>query len=353
MNSSTPCSEPTITISNLYYLLCYAFGILEEQGPVDIESMPESEIADLFAAVLCSGIERMIRRGIHRDYVEHREDSRTIRGRIDFASSTSRLLLNNALAAVTTSELSLDVLPNQILKTTLTYLRLMSRISYSSVERVTATLALLREVSEIRLTRATSCRVQIHGNNSLYRFLLDVCELIFEALMVAPNGQDSSFSSFIRDEVSMRRVWERFLRNFYRANLHGYIEGPRQYPWRADSPFGLPTLNTDITLCTESRVIILDAKYTPNTLVSTKYDSAKLDPGHVNQMFAYAMNMPGNWAQRHVGLIYPMSNVVLRKRYVMDSCTLWAWTVDLSKSWKDVRTQLMQVVTDVEDSGAD
>jgi 5-methylcytosine-specific restriction enzyme subunit McrC len=331
--------------------LCYAFGILEEQGPADVESMPESEIADLFAEVLCSGIDRMVRRGIHRDYVEHREESRTIRGRIDFAASTSRLLLNNAMAAVTTSELSLDVLPNQILKTTLTYLRSMSRIGLSSLEKVASTLVLLREVSEIRLTRAAFCRVQIHGNNRTYRFLLDVCELIFEALMIAPDGQDCSFSSFIRDEVRMRRVWEQFLRNFYRANLDGYIEGRRSYPWLAESLLGLPTLHTDITLCKENRVIILDAKYTARTLVSTQYDSAKLDPSHVNQMFAYAMNMPGNWGERHAGLIYPMTDVDLRKRYVMDTCTLWAWTVDLSKAWEDVRRQLLQVVKDVELSG--
>src|SRR6185312_2543811 len=96
------------------------------------------------------------------------------------------------------------------------------------------------------------------------------------------------------------------------------------------------------------RVIILDAKYTANALVSSQYGPECLNPGHVNQMFAYAMNIPVDQEERHVGLVYPLAGTALRERYEMERLTFWAWTVDLAKPWQDVRTQLFGLIDEIE-----
>ena len=44
----------TIPITNIYYLLCYAWDRLDEKDVVDVHPEEEKDLADLFARVLVS-----------------------------------------------------------------------------------------------------------------------------------------------------------------------------------------------------------------------------------------------------------------------------------------------------------
>ena len=56
-----------IPIQNIYYLLCYAWNNLEEKDLIDIKSIQSTNLADLFAKVLISGITHLLKRGIDRN----------------------------------------------------------------------------------------------------------------------------------------------------------------------------------------------------------------------------------------------------------------------------------------------
>jgi 5-methylcytosine-specific restriction endonuclease McrBC regulatory subunit McrC len=55
-------------------------------------------------------MERLLRRGLEQDYRERQEDSRSLRGRIDFQETTKRMLLRQGLANIISDELSPDTL---------------------------------------------------------------------------------------------------------------------------------------------------------------------------------------------------------------------------------------------------
>lgn len=73
-----------IPIENLYYLLVYAWDSLEEAELVDVEIEDGTKIVDLFARVLKSGLEYLLRKGLDRSYVVERGTISGIRARLIF-----------------------------------------------------------------------------------------------------------------------------------------------------------------------------------------------------------------------------------------------------------------------------
>lgn len=109
-----------IPIQNIYYLLCYAWDELAERDIVDVKNISIStNLVDLFAKVLISGITHLLKRGVDRNYIPYDEDMQTIKGKINFPSTLSRNLLKRARAHCHFDELNHDVVHNQLLKKTI------------------------------------------------------------------------------------------------------------------------------------------------------------------------------------------------------------------------------------------
>ena len=94
-----------------------------------------------------------------RQNLEFAEESSGLRGKIDFSTSISRLLFEQAKAATFVDELSHNILHNQILKTTL--------LSLSNSDLVDAKLRselarLVRKFNDVNLIRLTENRPKIH-----------------------------------------------------------------------------------------------------------------------------------------------------------------------------------------------
>src|SRR3954466_13854019 len=107
-----------IPIQNIYFLLCYAWDKLEEENVVDVDPAGITELVDLFARVLISGTNHLLKRGFDRNYVAHQEWTGRLRGRGDISAvaKTGRV---TATLPCEFDELSYDVLHNQILKATI------------------------------------------------------------------------------------------------------------------------------------------------------------------------------------------------------------------------------------------
>jgi 5-methylcytosine-specific restriction enzyme subunit McrC len=51
-----------IPIANIYYLLCYAWDVLEEKETLaDVDALDSTDLLDLFARVLVNGTRRLLR----------------------------------------------------------------------------------------------------------------------------------------------------------------------------------------------------------------------------------------------------------------------------------------------------
>jgi 5-methylcytosine-specific restriction enzyme subunit McrC len=58
-----------IKIQNIYHMLAYAFGVLNESGYRSVSDEEFEYVYDLLAAILAKGIGHQIKRGLGREYI--------------------------------------------------------------------------------------------------------------------------------------------------------------------------------------------------------------------------------------------------------------------------------------------
>jgi 5-methylcytosine-specific restriction enzyme subunit McrC len=296
-----------IPIQNIYYLLCYAWDRLDQAGFVDITKVPDTELVDLFATVLLKGLEHLARRGLQTDYQSNQEELRGIRGKIDLITTYSRFLVQHGRAACIFDDLTIDNLPNQIIKSTLRVIGGTSELHSRNRLGVSAWLKKLSNVSDIAMSSGTFRKIQLNGNSRFYRFLLNVCEFVNSASL--PEQQGSyRFRDFIRDEKRMALVFQHFIRNFLRIERRDLEVSAEVINWDARSESDpslslLPQMLTDISVVKDGRRIIIETKYYRETFAQ-KYGVPKLHSENLYQLFSYLVNLRSQGRQADGILLY-------------------------------------------------
>ena len=340
-----------IPVKNIYYLLCYAWDRLEEGAAVDISAVDGYNLSDLFARVLLSGTKHLLRRGLDQGYLPEEAELAGIRGRISIEVTARRMLATHGRAHCQFDDLRMDTLPNRILKSTVVYLMRLPDVS----GQLRSDLALLTKelggISEIRLSKPTFRRVQLHGNNRFYRFLLGICELIFESTGVDETMGTRHFCDFFRDERRMARLFEDFVFNFYRKERPDLDVRREHIAWAASSADDpelkyLPTMRTDISIRAGSRTLIIDTKYYKEVFQSY-FDKQTVHSGNLYQLFSYLKNLEAANATAAGAagmLLYPVVDAPVKLRYTIHSHNVCVCTVDLAQEWIGIRSQLLDLV---------
>jgi 5-methylcytosine-specific restriction enzyme subunit McrC len=145
------------------------------------------------------------------------------------APTIKRTLLERGRVACAYDELSVDVLQNQILKATLRHLAAAADLDASLAHAARKHVRALTEIRDIPLSSQAFRRVQLHGNNAAYRFLLHLCAIVHRHLLVDPSSGRVRFRDFRGDEREMGLLFEAFVRNFCHRRL-------RRVPFPTRSP---------------------------------------------------------------------------------------------------------------------
>ena len=189
-----------------------------------------------------------------------------------------RQLIVNALLACEFDDLSHNVDHNRILKTTLAELAVSADVDRGLRADLADLCRRLSAIEKINLSTELFHRLSFHRNNSFYGFLMDVCEMVWRYYLVTEEPGKEKFRNLIRDENKMARVFEDFVKNFFKIELEdrypGYaVRGAEEIRWdvsgaeEADMMF-LPRMMTDISMNTPEGYLIIDVKYYKNTLQS-------------------------------------------------------------------------------------
>ena len=342
-----------IPIANLYYLLCYAWKHADERDLVSLADAGQLErVQDLLGTVLARGTARLLKRGIDRDYREVRKDLRGIRGKLDPSEMAKRALRSRGLAACEYEKLSIDVLHNRILRSTLDRLRRLHNLDKKVCGEVRSACAKLAPVRLLRLNRGLFSQVQLHRNQRMYRFLLSVCRLVHQQLVV---DEQTGVHRFVKlDAKTMYKLFEHFVIAFFSREQTEFRVNPRgrgisfvDNGTREDQRTWIPRMEADAILESNERRIILDTKYYPNAL-STRYGSSgKLRSGHLYQLLAYLRNReatrPGG--SRHEGmLVYPRTEGNLCIDVRLEGFDIRARTIDLSQDWRGIHKDMLALL---------
>ncbi len=343
--------ERKIPIANIYYLLCYAWDHFEERDVVRLQALDELErVQDLLGKVLAEGTFRLIRRGIDRGYREVREDVAGIRGKMAVGDTAKRALRARGQVACDFEELSHDVLHNRILRSTLKSLLRLPDLHSSVRAEIRNAYTKLDGVSLVPLSRRLFQQVQLDRNRRYYRFLLSVCQLIHEQLLVDEQSGKARFTEF--SEERMEKLYEDFIIQFYRREQNRYRVNHRgrTIAWEDQGTpdpqrSKLPRMQADVILEAPDRRIIMDAKYYEKTL-GGRY-GGKLRSENLYQLLAYLRNREATHSlgPKHEGiLLYPTVDAPVTVDVCLEGFTVRARTIDLARKWSDIHDGMLALV---------
>lgn len=344
--------DRSIPIENIYYLLCYSWNQLEEGELVDLKSEACETLQDLFAIVLTRGTQRLIRRGFHRAYVNQSEESGSLRGRIALTPSIRDLSWVRGRMHCAFNELSYNVLPNRILKTTLQNLYSNAKLTKEIKDGLGEVLRVLDPVQPVRLSGRIFRRIQYNQNMRFYRFLLNVCELIFESMILSEEEGGVPFRDFFRDKDKMPKLFEGFVRNFYSQHATSWKVHPsnKRFSWfdlqgPPDALTHVPLMETDIDLQNSSQRIILDCKFYLNAF-SERHEKFSFHSSNLYQMYAYLQNGTLHHPElKHFGvLLYPETVANFRHTITLQGFPITFASVNLNQPWQKIHHDLLEVI---------
>ena len=338
-----------IPIQNLYYLLSYAWNHLDENEEVSIAAKDCHSLTELFARILATGTQRLIKRGLERDYLPHREETAVPRGRMDMTASFGLLAAKRGRLVCDFDELSHNTLPNQILSRTIAALVKVPGFGETTTALLHQQHEMLRSIKPISLSARTFRRVRLHRNNRDYRLLLNICELLHHSRL--PEQQDGTvhFQDFHRDPKRMPALFEAFVKTFYQREQDEYDVSSIQLKWDAvcseEDSAVLPIMRTDVSLQSPDRTLIIDCKFYKKALIS-RYESVKVQSSHLYQLYAYLRNAeryPG-WEQSDGMLLYPAVSHGFDHCFEIEGRQIRAATVDLAQDWKGIEKTLLNLL---------
>ena len=345
-------NTPAIPIANIYYLLCYAWRYADQRDAVRVDTLGGVEhVQDLLAKVLAEGTFRLIRQGIDRGYRERNEDIAGIRGKIVVGETVKRALHARGRVHCEYEELSVDVVHNRILRSTLRALLRLRDLDKGTRAQVRNAYLKLDGVQLVPLSRRQFSNVQLDGNRRHYRFLLSICRLIYEQLLMDESTGEATFTNF--SEERMAQLYEDFIAEFYRREQQMYRvnEGGRRIHWIDEGTpehqrTRIPRMEADVILEAPHRRIILDAKFYREAL-GGRHGHRGLHSDNLYQLLAYLRNReatvpPG---AKHEGvLLYPTTTEPIRIDVCLEGFRIQARSIDLGQDWRDIHRDMLQII---------
>ncbi len=345
-----------IPIHNIYYLLSYAWDMLDEDDLRSVGKIDNKNFQNLYGRALVGGASNLLRRGLDRGYIEHREDTRTIRGKINLTPTIKKNLLRDAKVDCSFDELSYNVLHNRILKSTIKTLMNAEDLDKSIREELSLSYRKLEAIEEIELRKNLFRRLQFSRNNSIYSILMNWCELIVDELLVNEQDGTHTFKDFFRDS-KMQNLFERFVGNFYKKHRdeHHFTVGMQRHikwdgiPLDKVSEEYLPIMKADAVLESPDKTIVLDTKYSKQTLSKGQFGKLRIKSTHLYQIFSYIKNLEvlGGLNETCEGiLLYPTIDASFPGAdYEIQGHKVSVRTINLNQEWRGIHKELISLVS--------
>ncbi len=342
----------SIPIENIYYLLCYAWNKLDEKNRVAVSPDDKTQLLDLFAKILINASKILLKRGIDKSYIEYEDEIAGVKGKLNIAQTLKSNLLFKGKTICTFDEFSSNTIPNQILVTTLHGLIKTKGLDPELLVELTKLRRMFPDIDQIELKSSVFKQIRLNRNNRFYGFIMNVCQIIFESTLPSEEEGKLLFVDFTRDDKKMNRLFESFIRNFYRMEQTKFssvggeiIDWKFGYEINSDLDY-LPQMKTDITLQNDFEKIVIDAKYYSETM-TIHYDKEKIKSANLYQLFSYLLNQenddPKTVATTGI-LLYPTIESEYNLQYQFGNHNIQIRTVNLNANWRDISKRLKEIV---------
>lgn len=337
-----------ITIKNVYYMLSYAFRVLNEEKYQDIRTEEFEYTADLLAAILEKGLSSQIKRGLGREYVQRTDTLASLHGKIDFSESVKTNSLRSKKLVCSYDSYEENTYMNQVLKSTSLRLIHSTDVKAEHKKSLKKLMLYLDGVEVVDLRNVKWKGFQYSKNNSTYKMLINICYLVAKGLLLLDESGDVKMSKYL-DDRQMHNLYEKFILEYYRKHYPEFKPTPSPVDWNVDDGFSdlLPMMRSDITLEYNGRTAIIDAKYYSRMLQYNQlYNSKTLHSNNMYQIFTYVKNKD----VKHDGsvsgvLLYAKTDEeeALDQNYLMGGNKISVKSLDLGQEFERIRETLDEI----------
>ena len=342
--------DKSIFIKNIYYMLSYAFTALNQGGYESVEKEEFDNLHNLFAAILAKGIGRQLKQGLYREYINRKEDTAVVRGKIDMPGTIQNCLARKQVLTCEYDELSENNILNQILKTTVMILLRHAKVDAEYKNDLKKEMLFFSNIDTVDPASVRWSLIRFQRNNNTYRTLVSLCQLVLEGMLLTTDDGEYKLATFI-DEQRMSRLYEKFILEYYAKESPQIKATASQIPWALDDGIGtmLPAMQSDIMLSQGNKVLIIDAKYYTHT-TQTQYDVHTLHSNNLYQIFTYVKNRDAEFGEeQHTVsgmLLYARTDEAIQPDnvYQMSGNRISVKTLDLNRKFPEIAAQLNEIV---------
>lgn len=344
----------SIPIKNIYYMLCYAWNTLEQVDNLSLGTEKFDNIYNLFARIYIQGTNRLIKRGLNKYYIEESEELSTLRGKINITNSMKKQTFRNGRMICQYDNFSVDIILNQIIKTTINILGKKSDLDKELREKLFSLKPYFSEIQEIQLSNKLFSILKYNRNNHHYRMMIHISELLYKELITMDDNGEMIFSDFNRNE-QMAALYEKFVFNFYKIHLDRKkykVYAPRLH-WDVEKESVdiederlLPEMRTDIVI--DDRMnntqLIIDTKFYAQTLISSNYSTIeKIRTSHLYQILTYVQSSKYEGLKKGL-LLYPTVEKEIDANYIISGKNISIKTLNLHVEWIDIEQKLLSLM---------
>lgn len=348
-----------IPVRNLWLLMLYASHLFRdlEKAKRAVEDNPD-DIPDLVAEILCSKVERRIRRNLSFGYRSREAVLTRVRGRIKLLETESHRLLDRGKIACRFDELTVDTPRNRLV---LAALEQISKVvsCQSLARRCRALVVSLRRMG-------VSAHRPLHGEVSIDRFgrhdtddqpMVAAAHLAFNLALPTEDAGAKHLSLPDREKAWVRKLFEKGVAGFYDVVLGeiGWrVEAGRRIGWLAEAETSgikriLPQMETDIVLehSRAERRIVIDTKF--NSIVTRgRYREETLRSKYLYQIYSYVRSQECEddlLAAKASGmLLHPSVGEKVNEAVLIQGHEFRFATVDLGGTAAEIRERLLEVI---------
>lgn len=356
-NSAGELAVGRIPIRNLWFLYLHALDlgsfVGRWDGAVDGAADWPHLLVDLFTQI----VERRLHRGASRGYVERRATLSRLRGRMDVLATEVGRTLERGAVVCRFEELTHDTPRNRFVRQTLDFVPRLP-IGRDLVERARS---LSHRLGTLGVTVTATSSIlpnrEVFGrHDSEDRLMVELARLVRDLAHPSEEAGTRRLPSPVRDEVALRKVFERAVANFLKKRLAGSgwkVATGERLDWRAETMSPglasiLPGMVTDITLesADARRRIVIDTKYAA-ILQRGRHEREVLKSGYLYQIYAYLRTQAdrgGLHATAEGLLLHPCVGEAVDEEFVVQGHRIRFLTVDLALNRIAIEGRLSSVV---------
>lgn len=338
-----------IPVQNIYYMLSYAFQVLNEQGYRKIAAEKFHNTTELCAEIIIVAVNRQIKNGIEKEYVPRLDDVVTVRGKINISESIKKQVILRKQLTCEYDEFSVNTYKNRIIKSTMLLL-LKSNIKVEQKEKIRKLLLYFSDVNILDV-RYIDWNINFNRNNKSYRLLISICYLIIKGLLQMQKDGSITMKDYF-DEQRMCRLYEKFILEYYKKEFPSMDVSSSQIQWCLDDEYNncLPIMQSDIMVSHKNNILIIDAKYYSNNIQSY-HEKKSVISGNLYQIFTYVKNLAFNNRDKKVSglLLYAKTDSdvqVEENTYLMSGNKIGTAKLNLNCDFSEIKKQLDNIILD-------